>query len=145
MYWLDRSSYNTLNGLNRLLHEIDRNFTSSSKADSNYASYPKINVWKNDNAVRVSVEVPGIDPSEIDVNARANKLVISGEVKRRDRADGDAYQRSERSSGKFHRELALPYRINPETVSAVYKNGILNIILERADEDKPKKITVKAA
>ena len=145
MYWLDRSSFNQFAGLNRLLHEMDQAFGANVEKHSNFSSFPKVNVWKNNDAVLITAEVPGIDPSEIDLNAKAGKLVISGEIKGRARVEGDAYQRNERSSGKFHRELNLPFRINPETVSATHKNGILRITLERAEEDKPKKITVKAA
>ena len=86
----------------------------------------------------VTAEIPGIDPEKLELNAQADKLVISGEVKGRDRTEGEAYQRSERSSGKFNREITLPFRINPELVKASYQNGVLRISLERAEEDKPK-------
>ena len=145
MYWLDRSAFNRMSGLNRLLQEMDHAFGSNTETRSHSSSFPKVNVWKNNDALLITAEVPGINPSEIDVNAHADKLVISGEVRGRARAEGDAYQRSERPSGKFHRELTLPFRVSPESVSALYKNGVLRITLGRAEEDKPKKISVKAA
>ena len=145
MYWLDKSPFNSLVGFNRLMREMDQTFGANRKTQSDFSSFPKVNVCKNNDALLVTAEVPGIDPNEIDLNVHADKLVISGELRGRRRDEGDAYQRSERSSGKFHREFTLPYRINPETVSASYKNGILRITLARAEEDKPKKISVKAA
>lgn len=111
---------------------------------SHSLSFPKVNVWKNNDAVLVTAEIPGIDPNEIDLNAKADELVISGELQGRTRAEGDAYQRSERCYGKFHREVDLPFRINPESVNASYKNGVLRITLGRAEEDRPKKIIVRA-
>lgn len=145
MYWFDRSSMNRLSGLNRLLEEMDQALRSNVETHSNFSAFPKVNIWKKNDGVQVTAEIPGINPNEIDLNAKADKLVISGERKGRDRGKGDAYLRSERSSGKFHRELTLPFRINQERVSASYKNGILKVSLERAEDDKPKKITVNAA
>ena len=145
MYWLDGSVLNSLSGLNRLVREMDQVFHSVGEPNTNFSSFPKVNVWKNKDAVLITAEVPGMDPNEIKLSAQADKLVISGEQKKRIRVEGDAYQRSERSSGKFQRELTLPFRINPESVNASYKNGILRITLGRAEEDKPKKIMVKAA
>ena len=145
MYWLDRNSLNQFVGLNHLFREMERAFGENVEKHSNFSSFPKINVWKKNDALLVTAEAPGIDPNEIDLNAHADKLVISGELRARARVEGDAYQRSERSSGKFHRELTLPFRVNPESVSASYKNGVLRITFGRAEEDKPRKISVKAA
>ena len=142
MYWLEPRSTNGLSGLNRLLREMDQGFRSDVATPS---SFPKLNVWKNNDAVLVTAEVPGIEPNQIELNVQADKLVISGELKERKRGEGDAYHPSERSSGKFHREVTLPFRINPEKVSASHKNGILRITLGQAEENKPKKITVTAA
>ena len=145
MYWFDRTPFHNLNGLNRLIREMDQAFGPSEGLRSDFSSFPKVNVWKNNDAVLITAEVPGIDPTEIDLNVKADKLVISAEHQQRSRVEGEAYQRSERSSGKLHRELSLPFRINPESVNASCKNGILRITLGRAEEDRPKKITVKVA
>ena len=145
MVWLDRNSFNGLTGLNRLIRGMDQAFGSEAVTPTQSYSYPKVKVLKDKDAVLVTAKVPGIDPKEIDLNVHADKLRISGELRGRDRVEGDAYQRSERSSGKFHRELRLRFRINPGAVNATYKNGILRITLARAEEDKPKKISVTAA
>ena len=142
MYWLDRNAFNSLSGLNRLLREMDHAPGANEGTSAHFHLYPKVNIWKNKEAVLVTAEVPGIDPKAIDLNVKADKLVISGELKGRDRVEGDAYQRSERSSGKFQREVTLPFRINQELVNASYKNGVLRVTLARAEEDKPKKITI---
>jgi HSP20 family protein len=141
MYWVEERSPKGLLSLNRFLREMDQEFRSDVATSS---SFPKLNVWKNNDAALVTAEVPGIEPNQIELNVQADKLLISGELKGRKRGEGDAYHRSERSSGKFHRELTLPFRINPEKVSASYKNGILRITLGQAEENKPKKITVNA-
>ena len=145
MYWLDKGSFQGVSGLNRLFRDLEAGIRTDRAVRSNVPAFPMLNVWKNKGAALVTAEVPGIDPNQIDLNVQADKLVISGELKGRDRGKGDVYHRSERSTGAFHREVTLPFWINPEKVSASYKNGILRISLGQAEENKPQKITVKAA
>lgn len=139
MYWLDRSLFNQLGDFNRLIREMDRAFRSPLESR---ASFPKLNIWKNNDAVIITAEVPGVDPQKLELAAEAEKVVISGEVCGRSKTEGEAYQRCERSTGKFHRELNLPFRIDTGKVSAQCKNGILKISLSRAEEDKPRKVSV---
>jgi len=55
------------------------------------------------------------------------------------------YHRQERGYGKFTRSLELPFRVDAKNVEATFNNGVLTITMPRAEEDKPKKISVKVA
>ncbi len=146
MYWLNNRFFNELSGLDLLLNDLDQTSTRWRNRKHNCSTgFPKVNVWKNNEAVVVTTELPGVGPSEIDLKAHPDRLIIKGERIGRTRSNGDGYQRSERSIGKFHREVNLPSRINPKSVTAEAKDGILRINLARAEEDKPKQISIKSA
>ncbi len=142
MYWLDKRLINQLSGLNQLFGELDRSFGSAPRERSSTAAFPKLNAWKNDNSILLTAEVPGVDPQDIELEVQPDKLTISGERHGRAKVEGDSYQRSERSTGKFRRELTLPFRVDSDKVSASCKNGILSISLALAAEEKPKRISV---
>ncbi len=106
--------------------------------------YPAVNVWANQDGVMVTAEVPGISPDDIDISVVGDTLTLSGE-RRPDDGEEVRYHRRERGYGRFTRALQLPYTVNVDGVEASFKNGVLNITLPRAEQDKPRKIAVKTA
>jgi len=114
------------------------------KASFSPLSYPAINIWTGDEGMIVSAELPGLKVDDIDLDITADKLVITGERAPDNVDEGARYHRQERSHGKFSRSIQLPFMIDPAKAKAVFKNGILEINLVRAEADKPKKIAVKA-
>ena len=107
-------------------------------------SFPAINIWTSDNEMIVSAELPGLNADDIDLNITADALVLSGD-RQPDQIENEArYHRKERSHGKFNRSIQLPFMVDPNKAKAVFKNGILEIALTRAEADKPKKIAIKA-
>ena len=78
---------------------------------------------------------------EIDISLHGDTLTISGERKSSEK-EGDQGFRTERFFGKFQRSLTLPSAVNTEKVKASYKDGILEVVLPKADEAKPKQIEV---
>ena len=107
--------------------------------------FPAVNVWQGDEAVAVMAELPGIDPSEIDISVKDNVLTISGERKAPEVPEGARWHRNERSYGRFSRAVRLPYAASDDSVEARLTNGVLRIVIGRPEEDKPKKIEIKAA
>ncbi len=137
MYYLQPNLLNPLSGLNQLFREINNAPRTSS--------VPKINILRNNDSIAVTAEIPGVDPKEINVTVQGDKVTISGEMAKRVKKEGDVYHRCERPSGKFNRELTLPFRVDSDNISAESKNGILNIFLRAAEDAKPKKISVAVA
>lgn len=107
--------------------------------------FPAVNVWQGDEAVAITAELPGIDPSDIDISIKNNVLTIAGERKAPEAFDSARRHRSERSYGKFSRALRLPFAAADDKVEARMTNGVLRIVVGRPEEDKPKKIEIRAA
>jgi HSP20 family protein len=111
----------------------------------NSPGFPAINIWANEEGQFISAEMPGFKAEDINIDATADTLTISGTRKIDESGDEPRYHRNERGYGEFTRTVQLPFMIDTENVKASYKNGILAIHLQRAEADKPKKISVKNA
>lgn len=104
---------------------------------------PELDVAETSENIIVKVEVPGLDPKDIDISITGGTLTLKGE-KREEKEEKDKYyHRVERRYGSFMRTVDLPESVDTEKVKAECKNGILEIILPKVEKAKPKKITVK--
>lgn len=131
--------------MDQLQREMNRLVGSSLGTPSNsQLSFPAINIWTGEDEMLVSAELPGIKADDIDLNITADSLVLSGEREPENFGEDTRYHRQERNFGKFNRSIQLPFMVDPDKAKAVFKNGILEISLVRAEADKPKKIAVKA-
>ena len=108
-------------------------------------SYPAMNVWNNEEGLAITAEVPGVSSEDIDISVVGDTLTLSGNRKPDELTEGARYHRQERGHGSFSRSFQLPFSVNVSKVDATFRNGVLTISLPRADEDKPRKITVKSA
>ena len=79
---------------------------------------------------------------DAEVSIQDGALVISGERQEEKLAEGTEVHRQERYFGKFSRVLTLPTAVSSDKVKAAYKDGILTVTLPKAEEAKPKQITV---
>jgi HSP20 family protein len=126
--------------LGRLLNfddEFDQLFESPMQAWA-----PALDVQEDKDGYTIRVELPGMKREDIDVSIQANALVISGERKSETIKDDVEVHRQERYFGKFSRALTLPTAVAGDKVKANYKDGILTVMLPKAEEAKPKQITV---
>ena len=131
--------------MDQLQREMNRLMESTSGGRSfSPLSYPAINIWTNEDEMILSAELPGLKAEDIDINISADSLVLSGERSLEKTGEGVRYHRQERSHGKFTRTIQLPFMVDPGKAKAVFKDGILEVSLSRAEADKPKKIAVKA-
>lgn len=132
--------------MNRMQREMERLMQAFMPETGRISTvFPAINAWTNDEAEIVTVEVPGVDPKDLDISVVNDVLTISGERKPEDPKEEIRYHRRERVCGKFSRSIQLAFPVNTDKVTASYENGILKIVLPRAEADKPRKITVKSA
>ena len=132
--------------MEQLQREMNRLFsTFSPERTSTAAGYPAMNVWADEDSVLITAEVPGVDPKDIDVSVLGDTLTLSGVRNPEDVPEGARYHRRERGSGKFTRNLKMPYIVDTKKVDAKFKNGVLHITMPRAEDDKPRKITVRSS
>jgi HSP20 family protein len=104
---------------------------------------PRMDVIERDNEFVVKTEMPGVKKDDIEVSMENGVLTISAETKSETEAkEGDRVIRQERRYGKYLRSLRLGKEIDEKKVKANYKDGVLELTLPKAEEVKPKKITV---
>ena len=127
----------TFGRLASLQDELDRLFESPMQAWA-----PALDVHEDKNAYTIRVELPGMKREDIDVSLQNGALVISGERKTETIQEDVEVHRQERYFGRFSRALTLPTAVSGNQVKAAYKDGILTVTLPKAEEAKPKQITV---
>lgn len=104
---------------------------------------PAMDVKERDNEYIVKTEMPGVNKEDISITMENGVLTISGETRsEKEEKEGERVLRQERRYGKYVRSLRLGTQINEKGVKANYKDGVLELILPKAEEVKPKKITV---
>ena len=108
-------------------------------------AYPLLNVAEDKDAIYVEALAPGIEPDSLEITVHDGQLRIAGEKPAIKDIKAEAYHRSERSAGKFVRTTALPTAVDSAKVTAQYKNGLLLITLPKAEEAKPKQISVNVS
>ena len=119
-------------------------FGDREPASSAGAFSPALDVEEDANAFTLHVELPSIDPNDVDVSLEENVLTIAGERRFYDKKDTDGFRRVERHFGRFHRAVRLPDRVDADQVQATYKDGLLTITVPKAEEAKPRRIQVQA-
>jgi HSP20 family protein len=144
-------------GLDGLRREIERAFEDFGlRSDPALRSaflpgraargYPLMNVHEDRDHVYVEALAPGVEVESLNVTVVRNTLTIAGEKRRiAGEVTSEAFHRSERSTGKFVRSLALPVEVNEDHITAEYKTGLLLITLPKAEKAQPKQISVNVA
>lgn len=130
----------------RLQREVSGLFDSSpSIRGLGRGGYPALNVGVSPSSVEVYAFAPGLDPASIDVNLDRGVLSLSGERKSTLPAPDakTAVHLEERFAGRFRRVVSLPDDIDPESVSASYVNGVLQVTVKRREAAQPRRIAVQ--
>ena len=129
------------------LINIQRSLDSSLASDwlsggpSGAGTYPPLNVFRQGDDFVVITELPGINREDVDIQVQGNRLRIAGK-KTIQYEEGASLHRRERIAGSFDRSITIPIEVDTNRVKAEYHNGILALLLPRAERDKPKSITI---
>jgi HSP20 family protein len=131
--------------MDRLQRELQQAFeVGPSIRGIGRGGFPALNIGSTPQSVELYAFVPGLDPASIEVNLERGVLTIAGE-----RVDGLSSQEqkanvhiNERFAGKFRRVVSLPDDVNPDGVSAKYREGVLHISVKRREEVQPRRISV---
>jgi len=110
----------------------------------NGISTPAVDLYQTDDEVVVKATLPGVKSEDLNISVTGDVLTIRGEVKAESSSNEVNYHVRERSFGGFSRSLALPTAVLADKARAEFENGILSLTLPKADEVKPKTITVKS-
>jgi len=104
-------------------------------------TFPPINVGATPERVDVYLFAAGLDPKSLDISIQQNLLAVSGERKVPVDEAAD-YYRQERFDGEFRRVITLPDDVDPDRVEAKYRDGVLQITVQRREAVRPRQITV---
>jgi HSP20 family protein len=103
-----------------------------------------VDLWETKDAYQLRADIPGVTPDELEINATSDSISIGGEVKAHADVTENGWLRQERRIGKFQRAFTLPMAIDPTKVEATFDNGVLQLVLPKAENVKPKMIKVNA-
>ena len=105
---------------------------------------PALDIAERNDAYVVTVEVPGIKPEQLDITLENGALTISGERRFETETKEEQFHRIERRYGAFRRSITLPDRVKADAVEASFEDGLLQVVVPKAEEAKPKRIEVRA-
>jgi len=128
--------------MDRIWDRFSRDVSSSTfKQDWN----PSLNLAETEDSLVAELEVPGINPEDINVSVTGEMLTVTGDKKQEANREGKNYHVAERVYGKFSRSVRLPTTVDPDRVQARYKGGILWISMGKTAAVKSKRIEVETA
>lgn len=102
-----------------------------------------VDMSESDDDVTVKVEVPGIEPKDLEINVTGNALTIRGEKKAEREEKRRSYHFVERKFGSFQRSIQLPASVNADKVDAKFQNGVVTVTLPKRPDAKPKRIPIR--
>ena len=106
---------------------------------------PSLDLMETPDSLVAEVEIPGINPDEINISVTPDLLTVTGEKKQEIGGPEKNYHVMERTYGRFGRSIPLPTAVSPDLVEARYKDGILTISMGKSKVVKSKRIEVKSA
>jgi len=124
-------------------HLFDDAFTRPLRMGNGNWSVPAVDMYQTDNEVVVKAALPGIKADEVQINVTGEVLSIKGEVKEKEELKEKAYHIREQRWGTFERTIALPTDVISDKAKAEFENGVLTITLPKAEEVRPKTISIK--
>jgi HSP20 family protein len=131
--------------MNRLFNEMMSYGSGESEIESSegMSFVPAAKLHETPESIALRMEVPGIEPQDLDVKVTAEAMAIQGECKSGIKQDDKGMRRSEFRYGSFRRVIPLPARIQNDKVQAEFKHGVLHLMIPKAEEEKNRVVTVK--
>jgi HSP20 family protein len=127
--------------LHRMQREMSRLFDG---AGDGAADYPTVNLWSSVDEAVVTAELPGVEPTDLNLTVQGDLLVLEGERKADVPPEKATLLRSERTAGRFHRTVRLPFEVEADKVKAKVEHGLAQITLPRKESTKPRRIAIAA-
>jgi HSP20 family protein len=122
---------------------FDDAFTRPLRLNDGHWSIPAVDMYQTDNEIVVKAAIPGVKTDDVQINVTGEVLTIKGETKEKEEVMEKAYHLREQRWGEFERTIALPTDVIADKAKAEFENGILTITLPKAEEVRPKSITIK--
>jgi HSP20 family protein len=105
---------------------------------------PSMDVYETEDEIVATLELPGIDPGDVEVAVEDSTLTVTGMRGFTSEVNEEHYHRIERRYGSFSRAIALPQTADTDRVEASFDKGVLTVRVAKAEKAKPRKIQIKA-
>jgi len=129
--------------LNRLFGRTFAGVESTRPAAAG-AWMPSMDVYETEDKIVATVELPGIDPKDVEVAVEDSTLTVSGSREFSAEVQEESFHRIERRYGSFSRAITLPQTADTEKVEAAFDKGVLTVEVPKVEKAKPKRIQIKA-
>ena len=118
------------------------NFLSETlpEYDNEFSFRPRVDILEKEKSFDLHVLLPGLEKDNVNLEVEGNKLIVSGERKQQATEENEKYHQVESFYGKFKRSFTLPKNVNTESIKAGFKNGILEISIEKTEPSKTSKV-----
>jgi HSP20 family protein len=127
--------------MNRLFEQtLSRSRTEEGISASTWA--PAVDIYETPETIVMKADLPGLTREDIEIEIRDNTLTIKGERRFAKDVQQENYLRVERAYGPFERSFTLPTGVRQEEIRASFRDGVLELLLPKAEEAKPKKIAI---
>jgi HSP20 family protein len=141
--WEWRSPFEELDRMRRDMERLSEAVTSPLLREPVAGVFPFVNVTEDPDTYYVRAELPGITADDLNISLTGTSLAIAGERTITAENEKARYHRREREAGKFSRVVSLPSQVDVSKVEARCNDGVLTVVLPKAEAAKPKHITVK--
>ena len=125
--------------------EFGTHFDDWFRAESEILRPAPVDITETADTINVRLAVPGFRPDEIELSVKDDQLFMSGETRLEEEKEDESTFYSEWKSNRFCRQFTLPSNVDPESVNAELKDGILRMTLKKIAPKEPSKIEVKPA
>lgn len=123
------------------MDQMFENFQGMTDKIMNFT--PAVDVYQDKDNVIVEAPLAGVDPNDVNVSVENDVLKIEGKSEHKSEVDDQNYYRKEVRYGSFYRAIALPTHVKSDKANAIFENGLLKVIIPKAEEAKPKTIKVQ--
>jgi HSP20 family protein len=135
-----------LQRLNRMLDEAFSNFPFQEQGNVITSTwFAPTDVSEDENSLRITMELPGVEPDDVRLSLENNILTIRGEKRQRSEENDERVHRFERTYGVFERTFALPNTVDADKIDARFENGVLLVSLPKAERARPREIRVNTS
>ena len=137
-----RDLWNIRDDMDKLFNRfLGRSFEGDEVADNEWV--PHVDIAEGDNSFTLKAELPGMNKDDIKISLHDNVLTLRGEKSEQKEVKENTYHLCERRYGKFIRSFRLSTPVDSRKIEASFKDGVLNIMLPKHEEAKPKEIPIQ--
>ena len=125
------------------LDDLFSGFFTNTQPGLMARTWPAVDVVNKDTQIEVRVEVPGCEPSDMNITVDGDVLTIAGEKKQTKETKEDNVYHRESVCGSFRRDIRLPSDVDANKIEASYEHGILNLVCPKSEKSKAVKVKIK--